>query len=123
MCRWTWGDALAWAAAAAPRDMVLSVDRTGPSGRPVLTSWRGGGMLTLHGVCRDTSGTGCGWCGVSTVPASRRGTDRVARREARHVALLLGIRIGIEEKALRMGLEGYDDCAHRVRCRLLPLIW
>jgi protein-S-isoprenylcysteine O-methyltransferase Ste14 len=36
---------------------------------------------------------------------------------------LLGIRIGSEEKALRMGLEGYDDYAGRVRWRLVPLIW
>jgi protein-S-isoprenylcysteine O-methyltransferase Ste14 len=39
------------------------------------------------------------------------------------LALLLGTRIGIEEKALRMGLEGYDDYARRVRWRLVPLIW
>lgn len=38
-------------------------------------------------------------------------------------ALLLGIRIGIEEKTLRMGLEGYDDYARRVRWRLIPFIW
>ena len=39
------------------------------------------------------------------------------------LALLLVIRIGIEEKTLRMGLEGYDDYARRVRWRLIPLIW
>lgn len=39
------------------------------------------------------------------------------------IALLLGIRIGIEEKTLRTGLEGYDDYARRVRWRLIPLIW
>ncbi len=39
------------------------------------------------------------------------------------LALLLGIRIGIEEKSLRMGLEGYDDYARRVPCRLIPFIW
>ena len=39
------------------------------------------------------------------------------------LAFLLGIRIGIEEKTLRMGLEGYDDYARRVRWRLVPLIW
>jgi protein-S-isoprenylcysteine O-methyltransferase Ste14 len=37
--------------------------------------------------------------------------------------LLLGIRIGIEEKTLRAGLEGYDDYARRVRWRLIPFIW
>jgi protein-S-isoprenylcysteine O-methyltransferase Ste14 len=39
------------------------------------------------------------------------------------LALLLVIRIGIEEKTLRMGLEGYDDYTRRVRWRLVPLIW
>ena len=39
------------------------------------------------------------------------------------LAVLLVIRIGIEEKTLRMGLEGYDDYARRVRWRLVPLIW
>lgn len=48
------------------------------------------------------------WWGLATVPV---------------FALLLGIRIGIEEKTLRMGLEGYDDYAHRVRWRLIPLVW
>jgi protein-S-isoprenylcysteine O-methyltransferase Ste14 len=38
-------------------------------------------------------------------------------------ALLLGVRIGIEEKTLRTGLEGYDDYARRVRWRLIPLVW
>ena len=48
------------------------------------------------------------WWGLATVPL---------------LALLFGIRIGIEEKALRMGLEGYDDYVRRVRWRLIPLIW
>jgi protein-S-isoprenylcysteine O-methyltransferase Ste14 len=48
------------------------------------------------------------WWGLTTVPI---------------LALLFGIRIGIEEKALRTGLEGYDDYARRVRWRLVPLIW
>ena len=48
------------------------------------------------------------WWGLTAVPI---------------LALLLGIRIGIEEKALRMGLEGYDDYARRVPCRLIPFIW
>jgi protein-S-isoprenylcysteine O-methyltransferase Ste14 len=39
------------------------------------------------------------------------------------LALLFGIRIGIEEKALRTGLEGYDDYARQVHWRLVPLIW
>ena len=38
-------------------------------------------------------------------------------------SLVLGIRIGIEEKTLRMGLAGYDEYARRVRWRLIPLIW
>lgn len=48
------------------------------------------------------------WWGLATVPI---------------LALLFGIRIGIEEKTLRAGLEGYDDYARRVRWRLLPFIW
>ena len=48
------------------------------------------------------------WCGLATVAI---------------LVLLLGIRIGIEEKVLRMGLEGYDDYARQVRWRLIPLIW
>ncbi len=39
------------------------------------------------------------------------------------LAVLLAIRIRIEEKALRDGLEGYDEYARRVRYRLVPLIW
>jgi protein-S-isoprenylcysteine O-methyltransferase Ste14 len=39
------------------------------------------------------------------------------------LGFLLVVRIGIEEKTLRMGLEGYDDYARRVRWRLIPLIW
>lgn len=38
-------------------------------------------------------------------------------------ALLLGIRIGIEEKTLRLGLDGYDDYVRRVRWRLVPFMW
>jgi len=48
------------------------------------------------------------WWGLATVPI---------------FALLLGIRIGIEERTLRLGLEGYDDYTRRVRWRLIPLIW
>jgi protein-S-isoprenylcysteine O-methyltransferase Ste14 len=36
---------------------------------------------------------------------------------------LLCIRIPIEERTLRDGLQGYDDYAARVRYRLIPLIW
>ncbi|SED35942.1 Protein-S-isoprenylcysteine O-methyltransferase Ste14 [Rhizobiales bacterium GAS191] len=39
------------------------------------------------------------------------------------LTLLLCVRIPIEEKALRAGLQGYDDYAARVRYRLIPLIW
>jgi protein-S-isoprenylcysteine O-methyltransferase Ste14 len=48
------------------------------------------------------------WWGLVTVPV---------------LTLLLGIRIGIEEQALRSGLEGYDDYARRVPWRLIPLVW
>lgn len=48
------------------------------------------------------------WWGLATVPI---------------MGLLLAIRIGIEEKTLRIGLEGYDDYRRRVRWRLIPLIW
>jgi len=37
--------------------------------------------------------------------------------------LLLAARIRLEEKTLRIGLEGYDAYAARVRYRLVPLIW
>ena len=39
------------------------------------------------------------------------------------LAALLAIRIGIEEKALRAGLAGYDAYAERVRYRLVPFVW
>lgn len=48
------------------------------------------------------------WWGLLTIPL---------------FALLMGIRIGIEERTLRADLAGYDDYARRVRRRLLPLIW
>ena len=48
------------------------------------------------------------WWGLATIPI---------------LALLLGIRIGIEEKTLRMGLEGYDDYTRRVHWHMVPLIW
>jgi protein-S-isoprenylcysteine O-methyltransferase Ste14 len=48
------------------------------------------------------------WWGLATVPI---------------VASGLAIRIRVEEKALREGLQGYDDYARRVRWRLIPFIW
>jgi protein-S-isoprenylcysteine O-methyltransferase Ste14 len=36
---------------------------------------------------------------------------------------LLCVRIPIEEKALRAGLEGYDEYAGRIRYRLIPHVW
>jgi protein-S-isoprenylcysteine O-methyltransferase Ste14 len=39
------------------------------------------------------------------------------------LAVVLALRIRIEEKALRTGLEGYDDYARRVRYRLIPRAW
>ena len=39
------------------------------------------------------------------------------------LALLFAIRITIEERTLRAGLEGYDDYTSRVRYRLLPGVW
>jgi len=48
------------------------------------------------------------WWGLVTVPL---------------LAVLFGIRIGVEEQALRTGLDGYDDYARSVRWRLIPLIW
>ncbi|CAN7450631.1 methyltransferase family protein [Mesorhizobium sp. LjNodule214] len=37
--------------------------------------------------------------------------------------ILLAVRIFIEEKTLRTGLQGYDDYAANVRYRLIPLVW
>jgi protein-S-isoprenylcysteine O-methyltransferase Ste14 len=37
--------------------------------------------------------------------------------------VLLGVRIHVEERTLRVGLAGYDDYAANVRYRLIPLIW
>ena len=39
------------------------------------------------------------------------------------VAFGFAVRIGIEEKALRDGLQGYDDYARRLRWRLVPFVW
>ena len=41
----------------------------------------------------------------------------------RFEALGFGVRIGIEEQALREGLQGYEDYARRVRWRLVPFVW
>jgi protein-S-isoprenylcysteine O-methyltransferase Ste14 len=38
-------------------------------------------------------------------------------------ALGFGLRIGIEEKALREGLQGYEDYARNVPWRLIPFVW
>jgi protein-S-isoprenylcysteine O-methyltransferase Ste14 len=48
------------------------------------------------------------WWGLATVPL---------------VAFGFAIRIRVEEKALREGLQGYDDYTRRVRLRLIPFIW
>jgi protein-S-isoprenylcysteine O-methyltransferase Ste14 len=48
------------------------------------------------------------WWGLATVPL---------------VAFGFAIRIRVEEKVLREGLQGYDDYARRVRWRLIPFIW
>ncbi len=48
------------------------------------------------------------WWGLATIPL---------------VAVAFAIRIRVEEKALRDGLQGYDDYARRVRWRLVPFIW
>ena len=39
------------------------------------------------------------------------------------LAFGFAIRIGVEEKALREGLQGYADYTRRVRWRLIPFIW
>jgi protein-S-isoprenylcysteine O-methyltransferase Ste14 len=48
------------------------------------------------------------WWGLATIPL---------------VALGFALRIGVEEKALREGLEGYDDYTRRLRWRLIPYVW
>jgi protein-S-isoprenylcysteine O-methyltransferase Ste14 len=63
------------------------------------------------GVLFYTAGTSLvlgSWWGLATVPI---------------IAVLFGIRIGVEEKTLRAGLEGYDDYARRTRWRLIPFVW
>ncbi len=39
------------------------------------------------------------------------------------IVLLLFLRTGLEDRMLRRELPGYDEYAHRVRHRLVPLIW
>jgi protein-S-isoprenylcysteine O-methyltransferase Ste14 len=63
-----------------------------------------GGLMFLVG----TSLLLGSWWGLITMPV---------------LALLLAVRIQVEEKALRAGLKGYGDYAKRVRYRLIPLIW
>ncbi|HWG76737.1 MAG TPA: isoprenylcysteine carboxylmethyltransferase family protein [Steroidobacteraceae bacterium] len=48
------------------------------------------------------------WWGLATIPC---------------LALLLGARIGIEERTLQLGLVDYADYVGRVRWRLIPFIW
>jgi protein-S-isoprenylcysteine O-methyltransferase Ste14 len=48
------------------------------------------------------------WWGLASVPL---------------VAFGFAIRIHVEEKALREGLQGYADYARRVRWRLIPFVW
>jgi protein-S-isoprenylcysteine O-methyltransferase Ste14 len=48
------------------------------------------------------------WWGLAAVPV---------------LGLAFAIRIGVEEKTLREGLQGYGDYARRVRWRLIPFIW
>jgi protein-S-isoprenylcysteine O-methyltransferase Ste14 len=39
------------------------------------------------------------------------------------LALMFAIRVNIEERTLREGLEGYSAYASQVRYRLLPGVW
>jgi protein-S-isoprenylcysteine O-methyltransferase Ste14 len=39
------------------------------------------------------------------------------------LAFVFGVRIPMEERALRTGLDGYDEYAQRVRYRLMPFVW
>jgi protein-S-isoprenylcysteine O-methyltransferase Ste14 len=38
------------------------------------------------------------------------------------IAMLI-LRIGLEERVLREGLEGYEEYTRRVRYRLIPSVW
>jgi protein-S-isoprenylcysteine O-methyltransferase Ste14 len=48
------------------------------------------------------------WWGLAAIPV---------------LAFALAVRIGIEEKTLHEGLQGYDDYARRVHWRLIPFVW
>jgi protein-S-isoprenylcysteine O-methyltransferase Ste14 len=37
--------------------------------------------------------------------------------------VVLGIRIGIEERTLRTNLDGYTEYVERVPYRLIPFVW
>jgi protein-S-isoprenylcysteine O-methyltransferase Ste14 len=39
------------------------------------------------------------------------------------LAFVFGVRVPMEEEALRTGLDGYDEYAQRVRYRLVPFVW
>jgi protein-S-isoprenylcysteine O-methyltransferase Ste14 len=39
------------------------------------------------------------------------------------ITIMLVIRTHLEDRTLQVELEGYHDCAGRVRYRLLPGIW
>ncbi len=39
------------------------------------------------------------------------------------IAILMIIRIPLEEKLLHEGLEGYTEYTEKVKCRLIPKIW
>jgi protein-S-isoprenylcysteine O-methyltransferase Ste14 len=84
-------------------DRRQTVVTTGPYGH-VRHPMYAGALLFFAG----TSLLLGSWSGLAVVPV---------------LAVLLGIRIQIEEKALRAGLEGYDAYAAHVRDRLIPRVW
>ncbi len=128
--RWRWSTmppAVQWAGCAlllAAFLFIFRVMRTNSFAAPVvkIQKDRGQAVITTgpYAIVRHPMYLGAlfylagtslvlgSWWGLATVPL---------------FALLLGIRIGIEERTLRTGLEGYDDYARRVRWRLLPFIW
>jgi protein-S-isoprenylcysteine O-methyltransferase Ste14 len=85
------------------KDRGHTVITTGPY-RHVRHPMYAGALLFMVG----TSLLLGSWWGLAVVPIQ---------------AVVLAIRIGVEEKALRAGLDGYDDYARRVRYRLVPRIW
>jgi protein-S-isoprenylcysteine O-methyltransferase Ste14 len=84
-------------------DRRQTVVTTGPYGH-VRHPMYAGALLFFTG----TSLLLGSWWGLAVVPV---------------LAVLLGIRIQIEEKALRAGLEGYAAYAAHVRDRLIPRVW